>query len=82
MIPPAPQFTAAPSGGLPPPNASVLAPVRVWAEMVKLSHSVFALPFAMIAAFLAGRNVPARSAALGTTRTDRHVHGLRAQAPP
>ncbi|MEK6799908.1 MAG: UbiA-like polyprenyltransferase [Planctomycetota bacterium] len=38
----------------------MLAPVRVWAEMVKLSHSVFALPFAMIAAFLAGRNVPAR----------------------
>lgn len=31
------------------------SPLRVWAEMVKLSHSVFALPFALLAAFLAGR---------------------------
>ncbi|MFH1110137.1 MAG: UbiA-like polyprenyltransferase [Planctomycetota bacterium] len=30
---------------------------RVWAEMVKLSHSVFALPFALTATFLAGRGV-------------------------
>ncbi|MCP4593724.1 MAG: UbiA family prenyltransferase [bacterium] len=31
--------------------------VRTWAEMIKLSHSVFALPFALIAAFLAGRHL-------------------------
>ena len=29
--------------------------VRVWAEMIKLSHSVFALPFAILATFLAAR---------------------------
>lgn len=34
------------------------ASVRTWAEMIKLSHSVFALPFALTAAFLAGRNIP------------------------
>lgn len=35
--------------------------LRTWAEMVKLSHSVFAMPFALMAAFLAGRNLPGRS---------------------
>jgi 4-hydroxybenzoate polyprenyltransferase len=39
---------------------SILSPVRVWAEMVKLPHSVFALPFALMAAFLAGRNIEGR----------------------
>ena len=34
--------------------------VRTWAEMVKLSHSVFALPFALMAAFLAGRHIEGR----------------------
>lgn len=34
--------------------------VRVWAEMVKLWHSVFALPFALTATFLAGRNLEGR----------------------
>lgn len=34
--------------------------IVVWADMVKLAHSVFALPFAAIAAFLAGRNVDGR----------------------
>jgi len=29
--------------------------VRCWGEMIKFSHSVFALPFALMAAFLAGR---------------------------
>lgn len=29
--------------------------VRVWADMIKLSHSVFALPFALLATFLAAR---------------------------
>lgn len=37
--------------------SSTLRTVRVWADMVKLSHSVFALPFALIAAFLAGRGL-------------------------
>lgn len=38
----------------------IAAAFRAWAEMVKLSHSVFALPFALIAAFLAGREIPRR----------------------
>lgn len=38
----------------------VLAPLRTWAAMVKLSHSVFALPFALMAAFLAGRSIEGR----------------------
>lgn len=36
---------------------SAIATLRIWAEMVKLSHSIFALPFALIATFLAARNV-------------------------
>jgi 4-hydroxybenzoate polyprenyltransferase len=32
---------------------SAMAAIRTWAEMVKFSHSVFALPFALIATFLA-----------------------------
>jgi 4-hydroxybenzoate polyprenyltransferase len=35
--------------------------IRIWADMVKLAHSVFALPFAMIAAFLAGREIEGRN---------------------
>jgi len=31
--------------------------VRLWSDMIKLSHSVFALPFAVMAAFLAGRQI-------------------------
>lgn len=34
-----------------------LASIRIWAEMVKLSHTIFALPFALISAFLAGRGI-------------------------
>lgn len=30
--------------------------ILVWGEMVKFSHSIFALPFAIMAAFLAGRH--------------------------
>lgn len=41
-------------------NGSFGASVRVWAETVKLAHSVFALPFAVMAAFLAGRHLPGR----------------------
>lgn len=37
-----------------------ISSVRTWAEMVKLSHSVFALPFALLGAFLAGRNIVGR----------------------
>lgn len=37
-------------------NSAVKA-VRTWAEMVKLSHSIFALPFAVMAALLAGRHI-------------------------
>ncbi len=35
------------------------AAVRTWGEMIKFSHSVFALPFALMAAFLAGRGLEA-----------------------
>lgn len=35
--------------------AGLLANVRVWGEMVKFPHSVFALPFALLATFLAAR---------------------------
>ncbi len=31
--------------------------IREWSEMIKLQHSVFALPFAIIAAFFAGREI-------------------------
>src|SRR5262249_49932908 len=32
--------------------------IRTWGEMVKFSHSVFALPFALVATFLAARGLP------------------------
>lgn len=38
--------------------------IRAWADMVKIAHSVFALPFALVAVFLAARSDPA----LGTPR--------------
>lgn len=31
---------------------------RTWGEMIKFSHSIFALPFALIATVLAGRSLP------------------------
>ncbi|MBU0718814.1 MAG: putative 4-hydroxybenzoate polyprenyltransferase [Planctomycetes bacterium] len=37
-----------------------LSAIRMWAEMVRFSHSIFALPFALMAAFLAGRNIVGR----------------------
>ena len=40
---------------------SLLASIRVWGEMVKFSHSIFALPFALIATFLAGRTLEGRT---------------------
>jgi len=33
----------------------MLASVRTWGEMIKFSHSIFALPFALLAVFLAAR---------------------------
>ncbi len=38
---------------------------RVWADMIKLSHSIFALPFAVAAAFLAGRHLAAGHPGIG-----------------
>lgn len=40
--------------------ATTFTAIRAWADMVKFSHSIFALPFALTAAFLAGRNLPDR----------------------
>lgn len=39
---------------------AICSSLRVWADMVKLPHSIFALPFALMAAFLAGRNIVGR----------------------
>ncbi|HRX84873.1 MAG TPA: 4-hydroxybenzoate octaprenyltransferase [Phycisphaerae bacterium] len=39
-------------------GTSFVAGVRTWADMIKFAHSVFALPFALMATFLAGRNLP------------------------
>jgi 4-hydroxybenzoate polyprenyltransferase len=39
------------------PSTGRWAAVRLWAEMIRLAHSVFALPFALVAAFLAGRHL-------------------------
>ncbi len=39
-------------------SSRIWAAARTWGEMVKFSHSVFALPFALVAAFLAGRSLP------------------------
>lgn len=40
-------------------SRGLLTSARTWAEMIKLAHSVFALPFALMAAFLAGRHLSA-----------------------
>ncbi len=34
--------------------------IRAWGEMIKFSHTVFAMPFALMAVFLAARNLPGR----------------------
>jgi len=39
--------------------------LRTWGEMVKFSHSIFALPFALIAMMLAGRERPTGLPAVG-----------------
>ncbi len=41
--------------------AKPLETIQTWGEMIKFAHSVFALPFALIATFLAGRELPGRS---------------------
>jgi len=48
-------------GAAPPLIPSLASSLRLWAEMVKFSHSVFALPFALLAAFLAGRHLEGRT---------------------
>lgn len=50
---------ATPAGSAGP--VGPLAALRTWGEMVKFSHSIFALPFALIATVLAGRELPGRS---------------------
>lgn len=35
---------------------TVLKTIRTWGEMIRFSHSLFALPFALMATFLAGRD--------------------------
>ncbi len=37
-----------------------LSTVCTWGRMIKFSHSIFALPFAVMSAFLAGRQIPDR----------------------
>ncbi|MGD2108677.1 MAG: UbiA-like polyprenyltransferase [Phycisphaerae bacterium] len=39
---------------------SLVKAIRVWAEMVRFSHTVFALPFALVSTFLAGREITGR----------------------
>lgn len=38
---------------------ATMATIRIWGDMIKFSHSIFALPFALVATFLAGRNTTA-----------------------
>ena len=38
----------------------LVSTIRTWAEMIKFSHSIFALPFALMAAFFAGRSLDGR----------------------
>src|SRR4030042_1767649 len=58
-----------------------LAAVRTWGEMVKFSHSVFALPFAALAAFLAARAPPPPPGQLGFAATCTGA-ARRATNPP
>jgi 4-hydroxybenzoate polyprenyltransferase len=44
---------------------AVLKIIQTWGEMVKFSHSVFALPFAVVATFLAARRLPGGLPELG-----------------
>ncbi len=44
---------------------SVLSAIRTWGEMIRFSHSIFAMPFALVAAFLAGRHLEGGLPTLG-----------------
>src|ERR1051325_6824828 len=70
----------------------MLSRVRTYASFVRFSHSVFALPFALVGALLAARSVPltwtrvwwigvcmvtARSAAMGFNRLVDAAHDAR-----
>ena len=74
-----------------------LASVRTWGEMIKFEHSVFALPFALLATFLAARPglpawgqlglivvcmVAARSAAMGFNRLADRANDNCDSPPP
>ncbi len=39
-------------------GSKAISSARTWTEMIKFSHSIFALPFAIMATFLAGRELP------------------------
>jgi 4-hydroxybenzoate polyprenyltransferase len=39
-------------------SGGVTDALRTWGEMIKFAHSIFALPFALLATFLAGRALP------------------------
>lgn len=52
-------------GGAAAGGRSALRTIRTWGEMIKFSHSVFALPFALMATFLAGRETPRGTVAWG-----------------
>ncbi|HNO78231.1 MAG TPA: 4-hydroxybenzoate octaprenyltransferase [Phycisphaerae bacterium] len=41
-----------------PAKRGAIESIRVWTDMIKFAHSVFALPFAIMATFLAGRSLP------------------------
>ena len=49
--------------------------IAILLEMIKFAHSIFALPFAVIAMLLAGRDLPGRLAAAGAGGPDPGVHG-------
>jgi 4-hydroxybenzoate polyprenyltransferase len=42
-----------------------LSQVHTWGQMIKFSHSLFALPFAIMAMFMAGRHLPGGHPSLG-----------------
>ncbi|MEO6327042.1 MAG: UbiA-like polyprenyltransferase [Thermoanaerobaculia bacterium] len=80
-----------PNGTVPAASSISVAPLRATLQMIKFSHTLFALPFALLAAFLAARGVPrwetlvfillamvgARSAAMSFNRiADRDVDAL------
>ncbi len=39
-------------------STTIHSTIRTWGEMIKFSHTIFALPFALMASFLAGRHMP------------------------